>query len=132
MSLLAKNESKRIQNEWYELSKKNIDLWRLINNLSFQVEKKFNKDVIITHIYRRQQEQEHFYGKGTKRKSSHQYWHSLDLRSSIYTKDEIEWMVDYLNNNSPNNYYKVTAFVHDIGHGVHFHIQYLKTFNKEE
>jgi hypothetical protein len=121
----------RIIGEWSTLTKKNAALAQLIWDLQVFVEEFFNKDVVITHLYRTQEQQERFYGKGTKRKSPHQFWGAVDIRDSIYTKAEIGKMVDFLKFYDNYNKYRVikasmssTYLRHNIGLGMHFHIQF--------
>jgi hypothetical protein len=59
----------RITNEWTSLKKKNPSLAQVVWDLQVFVKDSFKKDVIITHLFRTQKQQELFYGKGTKRKS---------------------------------------------------------------
>jgi len=126
--LLAKNESERIKRELGDLRTKNRELLKLIVDLYHYVEDELGKDVIITMIYRTQAEQEAIYGEGYKKKSPHQFNQAIDIRSSIYTREDRNKIVKYLNykyNNS--NYYRWTTKVHSVGnHGLHFHIQYYK------
>lgn len=126
--LHAKNDSTRIKKELVSLREKNRPLFDLIIDLYKWVDREFNKDTVMTMIYRTQEEQEGIYGLNTKKKSPHQFWHAIDIRSRIYTKEEQDRMVEYMNNKyNKNNYYKWTAKVHEVGeHGMHFHIQYYK------
>lgn len=130
--LLAKNDSERIKKEIGDLRSKNKPLLKLILDLYHYIEDTFDKDTIITMIYRTQEEQDNIYKdnekyKQRKFKSPHQFYHGIDLRSRIYTQDEIDHIVDYLNDKyNDSNYYKFTAMCHNVGHGDHFHIQYYK------
>lgn len=126
--LHAKNDSIRIKKELVSLKDKNRPLYDLIIDLYKWVDKELGKDTIMTMIFRTQEEQEAIYGPGTKKKSPHQFWHAIDIRSRIYTKEEQEKMVKYMNEKyNDSNYYKWTAKVHEVGnHGMHFHIQYYK------
>lgn len=127
--LYAKNDNSRLKRELTELQNKNRPLYDLIIDLYKWVENQFDKDVIMTMIYRTQQEQELIYGEGTEKKSPHQFWQGLDLRSWIYTEKEIDAIVNYLNSKyNDSNYYGTTAMCHKVKEGAyHFHIQYYKT-----
>lgn len=126
--LHAKNDSQRIKDELIKLKIENRGLFDLILDLYHCAELLFDKDVIMTMIYRTQEEQESIYGKGTKKKSPHQFYHAIDIRSRIYSQDEIDQMVNYINTKyNEDNYYKWTTKVHEVGnHGIHFHIQFVK------
>ncbi|MCG6861568.1 MAG: hypothetical protein LJE70_09890 [Chromatiaceae bacterium] len=125
----------RITNEWTSLKKKNPSLAQVVWDLQVFVKDSFKKDVIITHLFRTQKQQELFYGKGTKRKSPHQYWGAVDIRDSIYTSDEIAYLKEFLKAYDNYNNYRLmkasmsrTVLRHNIGHGMHFHIQF---YNKK-
>lgn len=126
--LYAKNDSQRLKDELVELYSKNVELHKLIIDLYKWISKTYGKDTIITMIYRTQEEQEQIYGKGTKKKSPHQFWQAIDIRSRTFTEEEIKGIEDYLNNKyNESNYYKWTAKNHKVGEGAyHFHIQYYK------
>lgn len=136
--LHAKNDSKRLKDELKELKNKNKPLLDLLVDLYHWVDNNFKKDVIITMIYRTQEEQDKIY-KGLKRsdgreydkrpwRSPHQFWVAADIRSKIYSSSEIEKIENYLNNKyNSSNYFKWTAKNHKVGNGAfHFHIQYSK------
>lgn len=131
---LVKNASERLKNELSELPDKNPELYGLLMDLCAFVEANYKKDVVITMIYRTQEEQDWLYRdsakyKKRKFKSPHQFWHAIDLRSWIYTEKERKEMVKFLNErgSAQNNYYNWTAKVHEVGNnGLHFHVQFLK------
>jgi hypothetical protein len=131
--LKAKNDSPRIKKELVLLETKNKELYDLAIDLYKYVRDEFGKDVILTMIFRTTEEQEYLYRHSEKYakkpfKSPHQFFHALDIRSFIYTKEERDKMVDYLNSKyNKENYYKWTAKVHEVGdNGMHFHIQLVK------
>lgn len=133
--LLAKNDSDRIKQELKDLKTVNNPLLMLLVDLYHWVDKKFNKDVVITMIQRTQAEQDSIYGHNLKYKtkpwkSPHQFGHSCDLRSNIFTDKEIAEIEYYLNNKyNKDNYYKWTAKCHKISKGAtHFHLQYYKLY----
>lgn len=130
--LKFKNDSQRLVDEHKKLKSTNSGLFDLIEQLISYVSSKYKKDVIITMIYRTQEEQDKIYAndekyKQKKFKSPHQLWHSVDIRSFIFTKREITELVDYINLNfNAKNWYKWTAKCHEVqGNGEHFHIQFL-------
>lgn len=128
----VKNNSKRLIDEIWTLKKENRLLLIILFKLRDFCKEKFNKDVVITMIGRTDAEQDELYKNDSKYlvkkfKSPHQFWHALDIRSFIFTKDEIKQIEDFLNNNyNAANYYNWTAKCHNIGAGDHFHIQFFK------
>lgn len=130
--ILFKNDSDRLKTEYKELSTKNRDLLDIIIETAQYCRHTFNKNIVITMIYRTEVEQDSIYKddpkyKVKKFKSPHQFWDAFDLRSSQFETSEIEKLVNYLNTiyNSTNSY-SWTAKNHNIGLGFHFHIQYNK------
>lgn len=127
-----KNESKRLKDEFKNLDNKNPDLYKILYEIEDYCVKNFNKSILITMIYRTQEEQDYLYRnsekyKKRKFKSPHQFWHAADLRSWTFNEDEINLLVDYINKSyNLENYYKWTAKCHNVGAGDHFHIQFCK------
>ena len=121
----------RINMEWNGnlVTKKLVNLMTMINLYS---EMEFNKSIIITDLIRHQDEQNHIYRNNVKFqqkpwKSTHQFGRAADIRSSIYTTDEIEKMVSFANmvtydTSRPN---KNTCLAHTVGSGFHIHSQTL-------
>jgi len=131
--LHAKNDSQRIKDELAALKKHNKPLYDLIIDLYKWIGKELGKDTIITMIYRTQKEQDALYSHSEKYKqkpwkSPHQFHHAIDLRTWIYTDEEIAKIVKYLNDKyNDSNYYRWTSKAHEVGsNGMHFHIQYYK------
>lgn len=132
---MLKCKYQRIHGEWAQLLQKNAALAQVVWDLNVFVDYNFKKDVIITHLYRTQQQQEKFYGKKTTRKSPHQYWGAVDIRDSIYSRTELGAMVEFLKFYDKWNSYGLmkssqsrTVLRHNIGLGMHFHIQF---YNKQ-
>jgi hypothetical protein len=132
--LHAKNNSPRLKKELKQLEVNNPELHALIIDLYKWISDKFGKDTIITMIYRTQAEQDRLYRYSQKYqekkfKSPHQFWHAIDLRTWIYTEEEIDQIVQYLNDKyNSRNYYSWTAKAHAIkGNARHFHIQFIKS-----
>jgi len=140
--LYAKNDSQRIKDELVDLREYNRPLYDLTIDLYKWIDKEFSKDTIITMIYRTSSEQDAIY-KGTFKgsrsydekpwKSPHQTWTAIDLRTYIYTEEEIEKVAKYLNKKyNSSNYYKTTVMYHEVTNaqgqklGKHFHVQYYK------
>lgn len=131
--LYAKNDSQRLKNELTELRTKNKELFDLIIGLYHYAELQFDKDVIMTMIHRTDEEQDEIYKdseryKKKKFKSPHQFYQGIDIRNSIYSQEELDQIVKYLNDKyNDKNYYKWTTKVHVVGNrGMHFHIQFVK------
>ena len=126
-----KNESKRLKKEFSELYQQNMELFDLLVELDAYCLANFSKELTLTMIYRTQEEQDHLYRNSEKYqekpfKSPHQFWQAADIRSWTFTKQEqkkIERMLNRKYNKA--NYYRWTAKVHNVGAGVHFHIQFI-------
>ena len=132
MAIQYKNDSGRLKREHEELKDHNPSLFKLLSDLEEFVTKQFSKDVMITMIYRTQDEQDELYRndpkyKTKKFKSPHQFWHSLDLRSKSFTGDEVLAIEKFLNDSyNLKNFYRWTAKNHAISGNVdHFHIQFV-------
>ncbi len=128
-----KNDSIRLKTELSTLKGKNLPLYDLIFDLAEHIRNTVKKDLILTMIDRTPAEQDELY-KNDKRyqakkfKSPHQFWHAVDIRSKIFTKEEIASIVKHLNDKcNATNAYAWTAKCHAVGAGAeHFHIQYAK------
>jgi len=138
-SIKAKNDSPRLRQELKDLKSKNPELDRLLQELLEHVSQTSGKDIVVTMILRTHSEQDAIYGGRTNSKgrryderpwkSPHQFWQALDLRSRIYSDEELKDMVKWLNDwgKANGNYYSWTAKVHEVGNnGMHFHVQFVK------
>lgn len=131
-SIAFKNDSPRLKREFSELETKNKEFRDLLKDLNAYTNSEFGKNIIITMIYRTKAEQDYLYRNNAKYKkrnfkSPHQFHHGGDLRSRTFTQSEITQTVEWLNKRyNSTNYYKWTAKCHDVGSGMHFHIQYVK------
>lgn len=137
MGLFFKDET-RHQLEWDQLGSKNNALREIIIDVAKWIQKTYGKDTVITHIYRRQSEQDAFY-KGKKNskgveydkhpwKSDHQFWNSTDLRSkNLYTDEEIKGIENYVNTKyNAKNKLAWTCKCHKVdGQEWHFHFQFI-------
>ena len=127
-----KGFSSKLENGYKELTRKNLPLKALIEDLNIFVNREFKKKLTITMIFRTQEEQDLIYEDSEKYqkkkfKSPHQFWHGVDIRSRIFTKAEIRKIVKYLNKTwNASNYYKWTCKFHTVGKGLHLHVQFLK------
>lgn len=132
MAIKVKNGSQRLIEEIWELKKMNRPLLNVLFDIRDYCRDNFGKDVVITMIYRTDDEQDMIYRDNEryqkkKFKSPHQFYTAFDLRSKTFTLNEIEELVNYLNQKYNNsNYFKFTAMCHNIGFGDHFHVQYQK------
>lgn len=125
-----KKDSQRLKDEDKQLAVNNTYLHTLMSDLNDYTNVEFGKGIVITMIYRTRDEQDYLYRnsvkyKKKKFKSPHQFWHGVDIRSRTFVQSEIDQIVDWLNaNHDAANYYKWTAKCHDVGSGMHFHIQF--------
>lgn len=131
--IFVKFKTDRIAKEFKELPSKNNELHELAEDLSHFIKNSFNKELVITMIYRTDQEQDDIYKndpkyKLKKFKSPHQFWHALDIRSNTFDKLEISKIEDYLNcKYNTSNFYMWTAKWHMVsGQAYHFHVQFIK------
>lgn len=127
-----KGMSSRLSKEYSELTSKNLPLKSLVEDLNIYVNRTFKKKLMLTMIFRTEAEQDFLYAdnekyKKKKFKSPHQFWQAVDIRSKTFTDSEVKQLEDYLNDKwNKDNYYKWTAKNHTVGHGMHFHIQFVK------
>jgi len=129
---LFKNDSERLKNEVVQLSHRNPELHKLLYEICDYCKTEFNKNVVVTMIYRTDQEQAQIYKDDVKYKakpfkSPHQFFHAFDLRSSSFDTKEIEKLVLWVNTTyNVFNHYNWTAKNHNVGLGDHFHVQFTK------
>lgn len=127
-----KNDSDRLKLEYNQLLDKNKDLFNAINDLAIFMQTKLNKSLIITMIYRTDEEQADIYKDSPKFqakpfKSPHQFWQAWDTHSLDLSTQQISTIVNYMNEKyNSSNYYTVTCMYHEVdGHGFHLHTQFL-------
>jgi hypothetical protein len=120
-------KTERIKKEWNELNTKNPRLAFLISSISSKIELLFNITPMITMIYRTEEEQKELY-KDTPNppaRSPHQDWNAVDLRSSDFTEDQINKIIDLFSKAGVDNLFAKTAIYHKIaGNAYHFHVQF--------
>lgn len=130
-SVKLKNDSPRLKSELTELLKLNKPLYDILFDLADYVKDAFKKELVVTGIFRTDQEQDDIYKddvkyKVKKFKSPHQVWTAFDLRDSTFLPDEIKKIVKYANDKyNKTNTYTWTALDHSVGKGWHFHVQYV-------
>lgn len=126
---MIKFKTDRIKGEFDQLTYQHHELDTLVINLSLWVSNMYHKDIIITHLFRTQEEQHLLYKDipNPPAFSPHQFWNAIDLRSFDFDQDELDAICTYLNSHYSNLNGKIVAFVHAIpGGAMHFHIQLLR------
>jgi hypothetical protein len=130
-------KTNRIRREFEDLKKRNGPLAALMLDLADFVNGAFQKDVVMTMIYRSQEEQWQLYektdGKRTKRTSPHMYWDAVDIRERVFTHQEKQAIKKFLRKHYDatnklavmKSAHSRTVLLHAIkGNVMHFHIQY--------
>lgn len=124
---MIKFKTDRIKDEFEKaLFIKNPKLFKLLDTAAQFVELEFKKDIVLTEIYRSEEEYKALYAKaGAVPKSMpHAKWQSADLRSSIYTPREIERLLAFFNQFTFYGGQRKVAIYHAIsGNVMHFHVQ---------
>lgn len=126
MSLKFASNNER--DEWLQLGVKNEKLRELVIDLEETLRLMYGKDVVLTSVFRRQDEQDALYKDEEKKvaKSPHSYWKAVDIRSRHLTQSEIDFVVSYLNTKYKNANGKPVAIYHSLKSGApHVHIQLL-------
>ena len=83
------------------------------------------KDVVLTSVYRTPEEQAALYAQSVHKvlKSDHMSWEAVDLRSSIYTPEEITAISAYLTAKYKNKDGRRVVLFHTVpGNAPHFHV----------
>lgn len=121
----------RIRDEW-KSDKVSAKLKRIIEAGAIFAEIEFKKDLIITDLIRTQDEQNYIYRENADYQvkpwqSVHQFGRGCDLRVVTFTPKEIERLTDFFNQfiYDPKRPMKYTCQVHDVGSGIHYHLQSL-------
>ena len=88
----------------------------------------FGKGIILTELLRTQEEQDKIYSESEEYKqrpwkSVHQFGRGADVSIKYFTAEEIENIVRFLNDNFLYVGAVHTALVHNVGYGMHLHIQ---------
>lgn len=119
MSLLFKTNRER--SEYAALATENPRLFDLVHDLVEYVFTMLHKDVVLTSVHRTPEEQAALYAQAGHKVlvSKHFSWEAVDLRSSIYTADEIVGITNYLR----SQYKDVFVLYHELeGNTYHFHL----------
>jgi hypothetical protein len=115
----------REKGEWEILKIKNKLLVKITEYLSKLSKEKANKEIIITSIFRTLEEQKKIYGVNVF--SVHVLWRALDVRSFIYTEEQIKYFVEEINKKfmyDPTRTYLKVCLYHSVNHnGWHLHLQ---------
>jgi len=119
-----------INKEYAELANKNGKLHKLLALLDDYSYLNFGLRITITEIYRTQEEFDKLYAQTPPEKrparSPHQDWNAADIRSSIYTEEQINKMLTFLNTFTYKTGVKKVAIYHAIAGNVgHLHVQYV-------
>lgn len=113
------------------LQTKNPKLAQIANALSIFVSVNYGKDIVVTDVFRTKEEFDSLYAATPVERrptdSPHCHYNAFDLRSSIYTSDEVDRIVSFLNLfNNPSG--RPVCLYHKIAGGTtHFHVQYTRT-----
>jgi len=124
-----KFKTSRETQEYGLLMEKNSRLLLLCDSLANFTYLEMGKIPTITSIFRSQEEQDALYKdvpvEKRPKRSPHQDWKAVDLRSSDFTEQEIKRIVGFCNQFKYQNGTRVTALYHTIAGNVnHLHIQY--------
>lgn len=116
----------RIRDEFAQLIRSNNKLFLMLVELERFCREGLNKDVVLTSILRTKEENDALYEQtpiNQRPKSQpHCTWEAADIRSSIYTDDEIKRILGFINGSYKNSNGKPAAIYHMINGNVpHFH-----------
>ena len=126
--LNIKFKTRRIREEWQELHTKNFMLVSVVMAIAVFCRLEFGKSLVMTSIYRTAKEQKALAvrgGQGSSGLSTHCFWRAVDFRSWIFTKEEIEQIIEFINSSyiyDPERPDLKVVFYHNDS-PKHFHIQ---------
>jgi len=124
-----KFKTDRIQKEFEsnQLPWKLVRIIQMIENFCLA---KYNYEITITDILRTQEEQDAIYEYSDKYrekpwKSVHQVWRGVDLRTRDMPSEAINEISDMVNKiqYDPNRPEKKSCIYHNVGAGIHLHLQ---------
>jgi len=126
-----KETAKRLKDEWKTLSKRNPALHSIIVHLAGYSGLTLGREIVITQIYRTEEEQKEIYGPHCSKTSPHQHWCAVDLRCRDYSLDERAHLERTLRVYDHFNKFKHlpsasrTVLIHKVNNGgIHFHVQF--------
>jgi len=125
---MLKFKTKRVDDEFVLLHGENRALYDLLTAASTFAQYELSKPLTITHIFRTDEEQAELYShipEDKRRKSHHQFWNAVDIRSKDFADWEIDQLLRFFNNFSLNKGQLETAIYHKVpGNAFHFHVKY--------
>ena len=111
----------RVESEWRD-PRLRADLKAMVYALSGFVSE-WGKDLVVTGLFRTEEEQRALYPQEPTRVSVHQLWRGADLRDSLYSDAERRAMLHFLLRHFDYDGVHAPVLRHDSGHGSHFHLQ---------
>lgn len=87
--------------------------------------REFDQDVVVTEVFRSDDDHRALMARLGRAyvPTVHSYWRGVDLRSTIYTRAQIDHLVDALNAQFVYGGGRKAAIYHDVGAGAHIHLQ---------
>ena len=112
------------------LTNTNKRLYQFANLLSSFISLEFNKDVVVTDVFRTKEEFDALYAQTPVERrptdSPHCYWNAFDLRSTLYTEAELTRIQAFADSFRYKNGVKKVMLLHSIdGNSRHMHFQYV-------
>jgi len=117
-------KSERITKEWNS-GQLDVRLTGILLYLDWYLKTTYSIDLVITQLFRTKEEQRAIYGDVNTPVSVHEHWRGADIRIKDWPEGVPKDVESHLNGvyrYSVNTHHE-TAFVHDIGHGNHMHLQ---------
>lgn len=117
---MIRHKDASVEKEFHELPYRNPRLYAVLRMLSYYCQIELKQDVVITEVYRDPATNA---AQGGIANSPHLTWEAVDIRSLIYTPEEIEKIKNFLNCVT-FRHGKQTCVFHQVPGGApHFHIQ---------
>jgi len=125
-------KTNRIKKEFSQLRIKNNYLYKIIHHTASDFNVFFNKNLVITEVYRTEREQKRYYKGKRVFKSSHQDWSAVDIRTRDLREVEINFIIKKIREvYFVKNGFKTTVLYHDVGLGKHIHVQF-RDYNEKK